>query len=217
MDDVMDKGYTGDREVLLKYLPRDSKVYLDVGCAYGEFGKLLKARRPGAVVWGVEPVKEAAVVAASALDKVVNDFFNQDTAVPDNFFDAITFNDSLEHFPEPYSPLQLAKRKLKTNGTLICCVPNVRYVENIKNLLFAKDWRYTAKGILDDTHLRFFTTKSLRRTITEAGYEVVHITGINDYWDTGWKTKVILPLLGGWAQDMKHYQLVAVAKPNSQS
>jgi SAM-dependent methyltransferase len=210
-----DKAYTGDRKILLDYLPSNINTLLDIGCSYGEFGKLIKQRE--VIVWGVEPVKEAASAAARVLDVVINGFFDIDAPIPDDYFDVITFNDSLEHFPEPNGPLLLAKRKLKKNGILVCCVPNVRYVENIKNLLFSRDWRYTPMGILDNTHLRFFTEKSIRRTIIEAGYQITRLEGINAYMESGWKTKFVLPFLGMWAKDMKYYQLVIVAKPNRQA
>jgi SAM-dependent methyltransferase len=184
---------------------------LDVGCASGQFGGLLKER--GVVVWGIEPVKQAAANARRILDKVIDGFFDERAPLPNAFFDVVTFNDSLEHFPEPMSPLRLAKQKLKQNGILVCSIPNVRYVENIKQLLLNKDWEYTDKGILDDTHLRFFIKKSVVRTIEAAGYELLGIHGVNPYAESGWKTKWILPLLGPWAEDMKYYEFVVVAKP----
>lgn len=209
--ELVNKHYQGTRSVLLGYLPSNIGTLLDVGCAAGEFGCLLKKR--GTEVWGVEPVREAAARAKEILDEVIPDFFDVQAPLPDGFFDVITFNDSLEHFPEPLSPLRLAKRKLKKDGVLVCCIPNVRYIENVKHLLFDKDWQYTDKGILDDTHLRFFTKKSIVRTVDAAGYEVIGIHGINPYAESGWKTKRILPLLGKWAEDMKYYQFVVVAKP----
>lgn len=206
------KRYNGDRAVILDFLPARFDTLLDIGCAAGEFGSAVrKASR--AQVWGVEPMHDAARQAETRLDNVINDFFRAEAPIPEGYFDVVTFNDSLEHFPEPMTPLRLARQKLKANGTLVCCVPNVRYVENVKNLLFAKDWQYTERGILDDTHLRFFTKKSLERTIRDAGFSIQRIEGINPYWDSGRKTKALLPLLGRWAEDMKYFQFVVVAQP----
>ncbi|MDE2370304.1 MAG: class I SAM-dependent methyltransferase [Burkholderiales bacterium] len=206
------KKYTGDRAVILDYLPGKFSTLLDIGCSSGEFGAKVK-KQSGAVVWGVEPVAATAKNATKVLDKVIHGYFDAESPIPDDFFDVVTFNDSLEHFPEPRTPLELARRKLKKNGVLICCVPNVRYVENVKNLLFGKDWKYTPMGILDDTHLRFFTERSLRRTIADARYEVTKVQGINPYFESGNKTRLLHPLLGSWAADMKYYQFVAVATP----
>lgn len=199
--------------MILPFLPDNVRTMLDVGCASGAFGAI--AKQHGITVWGVEPVKEAAAKARHVLDQVIEGFFDEHAALPDVYFDAITFNDSLEHFPEPMSPLRLARRKLKPDGRLVCCIPNVRYVENIKHLLFGKDWRYTDKGILDDTHLRFFTRKSMVRTIEAAGFTVLSVQGINPYFESGWKTRWMLPLLGKWGEDMKYYQFVVVARPNA--
>ncbi|MBT0963985.1 class I SAM-dependent methyltransferase [Denitromonas iodatirespirans] len=209
---MKNKRYSGNRAVILDFLPDTFETLLDVGCAAGEFGSVVRTAS-GAEVWGVEPMSEAALRAKSKLDNVVNDFFDLNAPIPEAYFDVVTFNDSLEHFPEPISPLRLAKQKLKPSGTLVCCVPNVRYIENVKNLLFEKDWKYTERGILDDTHLRFFTKKSLERTIDEAGFSIKKIEGINPYWDSGRRTRVLLPLLGRWAEDMKYFQFVVVAEP----
>lgn len=208
---MKDKHYSGSRSVLLDFLPKNVGTLLDIGCASGEFGAIVR-KETHAQVWGIEPVGEAARKAEALLDRVIIDFFTEKSPIPDEYFDAVTFNDSLEHFPEPMEPLRLAKQKLKPGGTLVCCVPNVRYIENIKNLLFAKDWKYTEKGILDDTHLRFFTQKSIERTIKNAGFSIRRTEGINPYWDSGRKTKALLPLLGPWANDMKYYQLVVTAE-----
>ena len=211
IDAPMNQSYRGSRQEVISFLPTDIHTLLDVGCSAGEFG--LSVRRRGVKVWGVEPVQEAAEEAKKVLDEVVNGLFDDEASIPDDFFDVVTFNDSLEHFPHPLPPLILAKKKLKIDGTLICSIPNVRYIENIKNLLFGKDWEYTEKGILDETHLRFFTKKSMVRTIEQAGYHVTGVHGINPFYESGRKTKVLATMLGPWAEDMKYYEYVVIAKP----
>lgn len=206
----MNKEYRGSRPEVIALIPKNAKKVLDVGCSSGEFGYALKHQ--GIEVWGVEPVVESADLANKVLDKVINGLFVPGSPIPDNFFDVVTFNDSLEHFPDPMPPLTLAKAKLKDDGLLICSIPNVRYIENLKNLLLNKDWKYEESGILDKTHLRFFTAKSMVRTIEEAGYKVISVLGVNPFGESGWKTKAFTKFFFWWADDVKYYQYVVVAK-----
>ena len=171
--------YHQTRPEMLDFIPMDAQRVLDVGCGSGEFGALLKEHRRDIEVWGVEPVESVAAEARGKLDHVVVDSFTERTPLPRAYFDAVVFNDSLEHFPYPEPPLALARELLAESGALVCSVPNVRYIDNLLHLLMDKDWQYRESGILDRTHLRFFTKRSLVRTLGEAGFEVRRIEGIN--------------------------------------
>ncbi|MDH3326204.1 MAG: class I SAM-dependent methyltransferase [Gammaproteobacteria bacterium] len=202
-DDVLD--------VISGFVKKDD-VILDVGCGTGDFGELLKGNST-VEVWGVEPVEKAAEQAENKLDGVFRGFFSEGASIPDNHFDIITFNDSLEHFPDPFPPLRLAKKKLRPGGVVVSSIPNVRYISNVKHFLFDKDWKYEDKGILDRTHLKFFTKKSMLRTYKEAGYEVLDIQGVNPH---RWNLMGILFLrlvAGKFIEDMKYLQYVVVARP----
>jgi len=204
--------YGQDRQEVIDFVPDDASILLDIGCGAGAFGAALKERKE-IEVWGVEPVVDIANEAEAVLDKVVTGFFEENAHLPDAQFDVITFNDSLEHFPDPFPPLVLAKKKLKKDtGLVVASIPNVRFIRNIRHVLFEKDWKYTDKGILDRTHLRFFTKKSMVRTFEEAGYEVISITGINPH---RWNTIPILFLrmfFGSLMADMRFAQFVVVAR-----
>ncbi|NOR68252.1 MAG: methyltransferase domain-containing protein [Methylomarinum sp.] len=120
------KYYTEERTELLEFIPAECATLLDVGCSSGFFGKQLKKDRQ-IEIWGVEPVKEAAEIASKNLDKVLCEFFEDTNNYPVSYFDAITFNDSLEHFPDPEKPITLAKQLLKPGGVIIASIPNFRY------------------------------------------------------------------------------------------
>ena len=77
--------------------------------------------------------------------------------------------------------LNSIKNKLINDGSFIASIPNVRYLKNLFELLVKKDWEYKNGGILDKTHLRFFTKKSIVRTINENGFLVELIFGINPF------------------------------------
>lgn len=154
-------------------------MVLDIGCSDGSFGKRLK-EKTGAEVWGIEFMPEEAGKAQEVLDKIFTgscEKFIDD--LPENHFDAIYFNDILEHLEDPYTILKKVKPKLKNKGVVISSIPNIRYYKAILNLLFKKDWEYEAQGVMDKTHLRFFTGKSIKRMYEEQGYKVLTHEGIN--------------------------------------
>lgn len=208
-----DPNYFGnERREMLRFIPAACRTLLDVGCGAGEFGALVKKER-GAEVWGVELNATAAASARKKLDKVVHAPFSAEVELPDNYFDVITFNDSLEHFPDPYPPLEFCKRKLTKGGVVVCSLPNVRYIENVYHFLVDMDWKYEDYGILDNTHLRFFTRKSMLRTFENAGYNVLSITGIRPHYWSGKKIFLLRLLFRKWMDDMKYLNYVSVISP----
>lgn len=74
-------------------------------------------------------------------------------------------------------------------------IPNVRHISNLKGLLLHKDWQYEDAGILDRTHLKFFTEKSLRKLFTEHQFEVEMLSGINDVSSRGFFPRIFSKLL----------------------
>jgi 2-polyprenyl-3-methyl-5-hydroxy-6-metoxy-1,4-benzoquinol methylase len=207
-------SYYGEpRKEMISFLPDGAKTILDVGCGDGEFGENLKKTRP-LEVWGVELNEEAARTAKSRLDKVLPGSIDQHLeALPNHYFDAIFFNDVLEHIPDPYQLLEKMKIKLSLKGAIISSIPNVRYIQNLRNLLFKRDWKYEDSGILDRTHLRFFTEKSIRRMFEDLNFEIVELEGINP-------TKSLRPCLynlftlGRLGMDTKFKQFAVVAQPS---
>jgi len=171
--------YDNVRVEMLKYLPATSKKILDVGCGNGALAEVIK-EQTGAEVWGIEYMDTEAQLAKKKLDKVFSgpceDHLDE---LPDNYFDAIYFNDVLEHLVDPYMVLGKIKHKLAKNGVVISSIPNVRYHNTFLRVLTQKDWRYDDHGVMDKTHLRFFTGKSIRRMYEEEGYTVLSHEGIN--------------------------------------
>ena len=144
-------------------------------------------------MWGIDPSSSVSESASEVLDHFIHDFFSEDLNLPKHYFDVITFNDSLEHFPNHLPPLEACHSLLKPDGVIVASIPNVRYIENLRHLLFEMDWNYEDMGIRDRTHLRFFTKKSILRTFEEAGYQVLRIKGINPrYW--WWESKRLSPV-----------------------
>ncbi|PKP16209.1 MAG: class I SAM-dependent methyltransferase [Bacteroidetes bacterium HGW-Bacteroidetes-23] len=171
--------YDNIRFEMLKYLSKDSKKVLDVGCGNGCFAEVIK-KQNNAEVWGIELMEEEADKARLVLDKAFGgpceDHIDN---LPDNYFDTIYFNDVLEHLTDPYTVLKKIKEKLSPNGVVISSIPNVRYHNTFMKVLIKKDWKYEDYGVMDFTHMRFFTEKSIIRMYEEAGYKIKLSEGIN--------------------------------------
>lgn len=175
--------YAQDRSELLPFFSADAKSVLDVGCSTGRFGGLLKARF-GVEVTGVEPHPESAQEAAQRLDTVVNDIFPPESHIFSGKFDVICFNDVLEHMAYPEVALRYAQELLSPQGRIIASIPNIQCYLVVKELIFNGDFRYRSSGILDKTHLRFFTKKSIIRLFEETGFQVEKIEGIAPITDS---------------------------------
>jgi 2-polyprenyl-3-methyl-5-hydroxy-6-metoxy-1,4-benzoquinol methylase len=173
---------------MLRYLPKDAKKVLDVGCGNGCFAEVIKNQN-SAEVWGIELMEQEANLAKQVLDKVfIGPCENFIDSLPDNYFDVIYFNDVLEHLVDPYTVLKKMKSKLAADGVVISSIPNVRYHNSFIKVLVNKDWKYEPFGVMDFTHMRFFTEKSIKRMYEEAGYTVKVSEGIN-------KSKSLKPYL----------------------
>lgn len=205
-----DEYYTKPRAELLEFIPADAEFFLDVGCAEGTFGTLLKENR-NCTVWGVEPTVEAAEVAKCCLDKVINDTFSAD--LPELYgqrFDTIFFNDVLEHMVDPETALDASKQLLSERGRVIASIPNVLYFPVMKDLIINRDWRYTESGVLDNTHLRFYTRRSIMRLFLERGFIVEKIQGINPALRLKYRIANFLAL--NYFYDWRFLQFVVVAR-----
>lgn len=206
-----DDYYTQARFEMLKYIPSDSSVMLDAGCGTGNFGQLVKEQNPKIEIWGIELDKASADEARAKLDNVLNgDVCVLADTLPDDHFDCIIFNDILEHLADPYSLLSKIKAKLKPTGSIVCSLPNVRYLPNLRDLILRKQWKYVDAGILDKTHLRFFTKSSIIDMFVHLDFELLSIEGINPIKSV--KFDIINILALGTLSDTRYLQFACVAK-----
>ena len=150
------------------------KRVLDVGCAAGELGHALKLTGALEVV-GIERSTEAARLAESRLDQViVSDVESFGLPLEDASFDRIIFADILEHTIDPWAVLASYGRYLKSDGLIIASIPNIRFYAVIARLIFNR-WGYSESGILDSTHLRFFTLPTIKEMFERAGYRIERV------------------------------------------
>lgn len=144
---------------------------LDVGCGFATTSARIQSL--GNEVTGIEESAEASSVAAGRLSRVLQ----QDllTAEPGGMYDAIVFADVLEHLPWPVGVLKRYLQWLAPNGSVIISLPNVGLWSVRFAHLFGR-WEYEDTGVLDRTHLRFFTRRSARWMIDDAGLQIVKTT-----------------------------------------
>lgn len=164
--DLSDENNSHTQIVLL--VGRGRRV-LDLGCADGSLGRALASR--DCTVTGVELDPAAAREAQEVLDEVVvGDLETLDLAATfaGRQFDAIVCGDVLEHVRDPAAVLRAAAGLLAPGGSIVASVPNVAH-GGVRLALLGGDWTYQDRGLLDRTHLRFFTRTSLLRLFQEAG------------------------------------------------
>ena len=176
--------YKQIRPEVAKFIPARIHTLLDVGCGEGAFLSFIK-EKTGAETWGVEAVVSVASIAGTVVDHILAGKIEEVIhSLPDSYFDCITFNDVLEHLADPWIVLRNIRQKLSPGGVIIASIPNFRYATNLFEIIVCKELRYKDAGILDVTHVRFFTKKSMRRMFEETGYVVVRQVGINklNHW-----------------------------------
>lgn len=203
--------YAATRTEMLKYIPSSTFRFLDVGCGEGYFGNMIKNYKT-AEVWGVEIYQKAAEIASKKIDKVVFGNYETDSlSLPQHYFDCIFFNDVLEHFINPWEILEITKEYLANGGYIIASLPNMRFLYAMKSLIFEQNWKYCREGILDKTHLRFFTFKSAKDLFNEKGYFVHTLEGIRGI-EFPIKFRFFNFMFGGKFSDMKYERFVIVAQ-----
>jgi methionine biosynthesis protein MetW len=159
--------------IIQNWVPDGARV-LDVGCGTGSHtlkfihGKTCK-------VLGVEPDAARADVARSRGLDVVTGLMDEDLLEARGPFDLIIFSDVLEHVPAPASLLDVAKKGLAPGGAIVASVPNVAHWA-VRLMLLSGRFDYRETGIMDATHLRWFTQKTIRGLFEYSGMRVHEIS-----------------------------------------
>lgn len=150
---------------------------LEIGCGAAANLRLLKQRLPGCITVGVERDRDAAQHAQShrAADEVLLGDVVRDAlpALDGRRFDLVLLSHVLEHFDDTAQVLQRALGWLEPDGRVLVALPNLRHYSVLYELAVRGDFRYRDDGILDRTHLRFFTRRSAERFLAEHGLEII--------------------------------------------
>lgn len=165
--------------LLISFMKKNKKL-LDVGCGTGTITSTLRDALSLDVV-GVEPHPERAEQARTEGLNVITGVYDQIFAQRNEKFDYILFADVLEHLVDPAEMLREVKNSLAPDGRVLASIPNVAHWSVRAQLLFG-NFNYKPTGIMDATHLRWFTRRSVRRLFEAAGYEVEDIRGAAGGW-----------------------------------
>ncbi|MBC7405486.1 MAG: class I SAM-dependent methyltransferase [Cytophaga sp.] len=213
--DVKEKSYfSQNRLEMLQFIPPTATRLLEVGCGRGGFIGALKRQRDVFAV-GIEPFEAAAEEARQHFDRLHTTSFEEAlNALKGEQFDCIVFNDVLEHLLNPWELLHAIRSNLAPGGCIVASIPNIRYWPILRDLMVSGNWIYSDHGVLDRTHLRFFTHKSMKKMFEQAGYDVVSLTGINPIRFT-WKQELLNKILSGLLHDTRFMQYACVSKLSS--
>ncbi len=166
------------REDLAALVPPSKRV-LDVGCACGGLGLTLKNNGVPFVA-GIEFDSMAAIDAQTVLDQVwVGDAATIPLPYPPEWFDAILFADVLEHLADPLAALHHLLPYLRDDGSVVASIPNVGHAGVLYDLVQGA-WTYQDAGVLDRTHLRFFTLLEIARLFEQAGLLIEFVGMVQD-------------------------------------
>jgi 2-polyprenyl-3-methyl-5-hydroxy-6-metoxy-1,4-benzoquinol methylase len=173
---------------------------LDVGCAAGAMGALM-VRRGAREVVGLERHPGAVAEARVRLTAVCEVDLESlvELPYPDGHFDCMVFADVLEHLRDPQDLLSRLRRYVAADGCIVCSIPNVRHESVLMPLLLDGKFTYQDEGVLDRTHLRFFTAHEILGLLGAAGFELAGEVRVNRTRPSPWLDTVadVVRRLGG--------------------
>lgn len=194
---------------LLRFIPGDARRVLEFGCGAGALAAAYRRVNPDVDYRGVEMHGAAADIARARLDHVtVGDLEKlgaADIGVEPGTLDAVLYGDVLEHLVDPWAALKKHVEWLSPGGQVLACIPNVQHWSLVAPLLTGK-WEYQDQGLLDRTHLRFFSLETMRDLFQSAGLTVDLAQGRgNTSPQHAQVVKLLGPMLGALKLDPKAY------------
>lgn len=166
--------YSSDRPDIREEVIGQFSVALDVGCGTGQVGRALMRDKVVDVFDGIELDPESAKAAEAHYRKVWAGTVESCLGTgqfpgPYNF---ILCADVLEHLVDPWATLSLLAQRLAADGTIVVSIPNLKFAPVVFDLVCRGRFTYRDAGVLDRTHLRFFTRHSLKPFFDQAGLQV---------------------------------------------
>ena len=165
--------------VIMSLIGRGSRV-LDIGCGTGTMTHLIETELEAEVI-GIEPNPARAEAARSLGLNVITGLFEPGIEKTYGKFDCVILADVLEHLEDPSSILHDAKSVLRSGGHLVASIPNVAHW-TVRMALLRGNFDYTSTGIMDATHLRWFTRKTVETLFRSADYDIDVLTHTAGAW-----------------------------------
>jgi len=163
--------FSAERIDLVKLINRSGLKVLEIGCGEGDTGRALLEIGTARKLSGVEMVASRAERARTVFDDVrIGNVEEMEFDWEPGEFDCLVFGDVLEHLANPWGLLKRLRPFLADDGIAVASVPNVKHLSVVANLILRDEWRYVESGVLDQTHLRFFTRSSAVSLFSESGY-----------------------------------------------
>ena len=167
-----DSYYNIEKSGIVQMIPEGPNIILDLGCAAGRLGRKLRQLNKACELVGIEIYGPAAEEAAKYYDLVHRGDIEELKLHYKEYFDFVICGDILEHLREPWKVVTKIHEWLKDGGCLISSIPNIRYWRVLRDLLILGKLEYTEAGILDVTHLRFFTRYTFLEMLRKAGFSI---------------------------------------------
>lgn len=177
-----DRYFEGAREDFVNELPEnlDARI-LEIGCGNGNTGALaLSMNKCGSYI-GVELHEAAALNAKEKISQVIiGDIEKVELSFEDNYFDVLILSEVLEHLVDPWNVLRKLHRYMKPGALILASSPNVSHYRIILMLLRG-EWNLTDDGVMDRTHLRWFTPDSFAEMFESTGYSVLKLEPLSPF------------------------------------
>jgi SAM-dependent methyltransferase len=162
---------------VLDAIPPTARTVLEIGCGAGRLGFEYKKRNPDCLYYGVEIHAPAAAVAATRLDMALCGSVEAlDLSFLDGTIDCIVYADVLEHLIDPWGLLRRHRSLLAEGGKIVACLPNSQHWSVVASLM-SGNFTYQDNGLMDRTHLRFFTLSTIEAMFSDAGLGFDSIVG----------------------------------------
>jgi SAM-dependent methyltransferase len=202
--------FDGSRPEVANLVPESCRSILDVGCGFGGLGRRLRSRGFNEL-YGIEINPDAtSKLEGLYAQHWIGDVEKLALPLPDESLDCIIFADVLEHLVDPWGALRRYLRLLRSGGTAIVSVPNVRNISLLYRLFVKGRWDYEDSGLLDRTHLRFFTRYSAGVLIDGAGLQIDSWHANRDQYTGG--RKLLSRALKIFVDDIDICQYIVVAR-----
>ncbi|MDP3008474.1 MAG: class I SAM-dependent methyltransferase [Methylococcales bacterium] len=162
----------------LSIIPKEAHTIVEIGCNTGRLAEMYRTINPNVRYLAVELSEEAARKAATRIECVITGdiekpevFSELEKNLDENKIDVLILSDVLEHLIDPWGILIKFRKIMSSNGCCVVCIPNVSHWTILAGLIHG-EWNYSDFGLLDRTHLRFFTKKTMIELFQNTGWQV---------------------------------------------